>query len=285
MLTNLTTLLAKASAGGYAVGAFNSINLEFAEAVVNASRACRAPVILNIAEAHFPYVTPEFIIPAIKAMIRPGDPDLVINLDHGLTFESVVHALDSGFTSVMFDGSKYSYEENVRLTGEIVRIAHQKGISVEAELGAVGGDEGGGLAASADPELFTDPMQALDFVTRTGCDALAVAIGNVHGAYRGDPDLDFARLEKIRKTVAIPLVLHGGSGISDADFHRAIDIGISKINFFTGMAQAALDATRHGLTGELARYNAFPDIMRIVKQAVQQTVEEQIRIFGNGKFN
>lgn len=153
---------------------------------------------------------------------------VVLNLDHGLHFESVVQALRLGFSSVMFDGSTLGYEENVRQTREVVKMCHAVGVSVEAELGAVGGDEGGALYGHADESLFTDPQLARDFVDRTGIDALAVAIGNAHGKYRGEPKLDFPRLDAIRQQAAIPLVLHGGSGISDADFRRAIELGIHK---------------------------------------------------------
>jgi len=284
MLTDLKTVLNKAYQGGYAVGAFNVINLEFAEAIIEASHRTGVPVILNMADVHFKYVTPEHIIPAIRAMVDNSGPDVVINLDHGLSRDSVLRSIKAGFTSVMFDGSKLTYEENVKQTAEIVEIAHASGVSVEAELGAVGGAEGGGLTGSADPGLFTNPDQAADFIRRTGCDALAVAIGNVHGLYKGDPNLDFKLLKRIRENTSIPLVLHGGSGISADDFRKAINLGIAKINFYTGMSEAALIAVREQLDGDHSGYNDFPELMLAVKQAVGKTVEEQILIFSNGKF-
>jgi len=284
MLTDLKTLLQKAYHGGYAVGAFNVINLEFTEAIIEASRRTGVPVILNMADVHFKYVTPEYLVPAIKAMINPEGPDVVINLDHGLSKESVIRAIRAGFTSVMFDGSKLPYEENVRQTAEIAKIAHAAGVSVEGELGAVGGAEGGGLKGSADPGLFTNPAQTQDYIHRTGCDALAIAIGNVHGLYRGEPNLDFNRLGEIRALTTIPLVLHGGSGISAADFRRAIDLGIAKINFYTGMSEVALTTVRDQINADHAGYNDFPELMLAVKEAVGRVVEEQILIFANNKF-
>jgi fructose-bisphosphate aldolase class II len=181
----------------------------------------------------------------------------------------------------MFDGSKLSYEENIRQTAEVVKICHAAGISVEAELGAVGGAEGGALEGAADPRLFTDPGQAADFVRRTGIDALAVAIGNAHGKYKGTPKLDFDRLERIRATAGIPLVLHGGSGIPDDDFRRAISLGIAKINFYTGMSQAALEATAEALKATGKSYNDYPEVLRAVKENVSRVVSGQMDVFGS----
>jgi fructose-bisphosphate aldolase class II len=155
------------------------------------------------------------------------------------------------------------------------------GVSVEAELGAVGGAEGGGLVGAVDPSLFTDPVQAVEFLQCTGVDALAVAIGNAHGKYRGKPQLDFQRLESLRDVIGIPLVLHGGSGISDADFRRAVSLGIAKINFYTGMSQAAIETTIQAVqsTGQL--YNDYPELLKQVKASVQKVVEEQMSVFGS----
>jgi fructose-bisphosphate aldolase class II len=187
----------------------------------------------NLSRRHFKYVSLDAICAAIKAEAALHDIPVVLNLDHGTSFDAVMKAIRLGFTSVMFDGSGLSYEENIRQTAEVVKMCHALGISVEAELGAVGGDEGGSLYGSCDSSKFTDPSKATDFVTRTGIDALAVAIGNAHGKYRGEPKLDFPRLQAIQEQTGLPLVLHGGSGISDADFRKAISLGIHKINFYT----------------------------------------------------
>ena len=280
-LVSLKTILDHAFEKHYAVGAFNVINLDFLEAIIAAAEARRSPVILNIAEVHFKYVKLENICPAIRAVAGRSDVPITLNLDHGESFEAVIRAVRNGFTSIMFDGSKLSYEENIRQTAEVVKICHAAGISVEAELGAVGGAEGGALEGSADPKFFTDPGQAADFVRRTGIDALAVAIGNAHGKYKGTPMLDFTRLERIRASAGIPLVLHGGSGISDDDFRRAVSLGIAKINFYTGMSQAALDATTEALKSTGKSYNDYPEVLRTVKENVARVVSGQMDVFGS----
>lgn len=278
-LVNLNSILTPAYRERTAVGAFNVINLEFLEAVLAAAEAQASPVILNIAEVHFPFIIPEHIVPLTRELAGRSPVPVALNLDHGLTFDAILRAIELGFTSVMFDGSNLPLEDNIRQTREIVRIAHSRNVSVEAELGAVGGEEGGGLVGTAHPEFFTDPDQAADFVERTQCDALAVAIGNAHGLYRGEPVLDFARLDAIRAKTNIPLVLHGGSGISDQDFRRAISLGIAKINFFTGMSQAGLESLRLSLSASGQKYNDLPLAFREMKLSIQRTVERQIRIY------
>ncbi len=266
------------------MGAFNVLSTEFLEAVVGAAERMRSPVILNLAEVHLAYVDMEVIAAAIIRRAQKSDVPIVLNLDHGLTFDTVVRAVRCGFTSIMFDGSHLPYEENIAQSREIARLCHAADISVEAELGAVGGSEGGELMGTIDASMYTDPAQAEDFVKRTQIDALAVAIGNAHGKYRGAPALDFARLDAIREKAGIPLVLHGGSGIPDDDFRKAITLGIAKINFFTGMAQAAIDTLKHAVTNsdvEL-KYNAFPDIMLQVQERVGGVVAGQMSIFGSG---
>ena len=230
-LISLAQGLAHAQQHGYALGAFNVLDTHFLRALFQAAEQQRSPFIINLAEVHFKYVSLDHLVAAIRCEAARHAIPVVLNLDHGLHFEAVVQAVRLGFTSVMFDGSGLSYDENVRQTQEVVKLCHAVGVSVEAELGAVGGDEGGALTGEADSAKFTDPALAADFVQSTGIDCLAVAIGNAHGKYKGEPRLDFDRLAAIRSAAGIPLVLHGGSGISDADFRRAITLGIHKINF------------------------------------------------------
>ena len=280
-LVNLKTILTPAYAEGYAVGAFNVINLNFLEAILAAAEQQNSPVILNIAEVHFEFVTLEHIAPSIQAMAQKSPVEIALNLDHGLTLHAMERSIANGFTSIMFDGSILDFDENLRRTREIVGICHPQDISVEAELGAVGGAEGGGLVGRADPSKYTDVEQAKVFVAKTGVDALAVAIGNSHGQYKGVPDLDFERLATIREVTGIPLVLHGGSGLSDQDFRTAISLGISKINFFTGMAQAALAATQGYLQNEGRADNDYPLMLEQVKARVAEVVARQMEIFGS----
>lgn len=280
-LISLAQGLAHAREHQYALGAFNVLDSHFLRALFAAAKQERSPFIINIAEVHFKYVSLESLVEAVKYEAAHYDIPVVLNLDHGLHFESVVRALRLGFTSVMFDGSTLEYEENIRQTREVVKMCHAVGVSVEAELGAVGGDEGGALYGHADEAWFTDPAKARDFVDRTGIDTLAVAIGNAHGKYKGEPKLDFARLEAIRQQTGLPLVLHGGSGISDADFRRAIGLGIHKINFYTGMSQAALDAIEARMANRQPIYDEFAQLLLSVEQAITDTVAGQMRIFGS----
>ncbi|WP_313487612.1 ketose 1,6-bisphosphate aldolase [Pseudescherichia sp.] len=280
-LISLADGLKHARVHQYALGAFNVLDTHFLRALFAAAKQQRSPFIINIAEVHFKYLSLDTLVEAVKYEAARHDIPVVLNLDHGLHFEAVVQALRLGFTSVMFDGSTLDYEENVRQTREVVKMCHAVGVSVEGELGAVGGDEGGALYGHADEAFFTDPEKARDFVDRTGIDALAVAIGNAHGKYKGEPKLDFARLEAIRQQTALPLVLHGGSGISDSDFRRAISLGIHKINFYTGMSQAALAAVDKSMTARDQIYDEFAELMLSIEQAITDIVAEQMRIFGS----
>ena len=280
-LISLADGLAHAREHRYALGAFNVLDSHFLRALFAAAKQERSPFIINIAEVHFKYVSLESLVEAVKFEAARHDIPVVLNLDHGLHFEAVVRALRLGFSSVMFDGSTLSYEENIRQTREVVKMCHAVGVSVEAELGAVGGDEGGALYGHADEAFFTDPQLAREFVDKTGIDALAVAIGNAHGKYKGEPKLDFDRLAAIRAAAGIPLVLHGGSGISDADFRRAISLGIHKINFYTGMSQAALGAIETQITQRDARYDSFAELLMAVERDIASVVAQQMQVFGS----
>lgn len=280
-LISLAQGLAHAQQHGYALGAFNVLDTHFLRALFQAAEQQRSPFIINLAEVHFKYVSLDHLVAAIRCEAARHAIPVVLNLDHGLHFEAVVQAVRLGFTSVMFDGSGLSYDENVRQTQEVVKLCHAVGVSVEAELGAVGGDEGGALTGEADSAKFTDPALAADFVQSTGIDCLAVAIGNAHGKYKGEPRLDFDRLAAIRSAADIPLVLHGGSGISDADFRRAITLGIHKINFYTGMSQAALDAIETQVGQRDARYDSFAELLMAVEHNISRVVAQQMQIFGS----
>lgn len=281
-LVSMGPLLRDASKKQYAVGAFNMVNLEFLGAVIAAAENLQTPVIVNIAEVHFSFIDVELCAHAVRFAAARSSVPVALNLDHGLSFETAARALMLGFTSIMFDGSSLPIEDNIRISAEIGRMCHASGAALEAELGSVGAEGDGGLESEADPRLFTDPELAEDFVRRTSCDALAVAIGNSHGKYKGAPRLDFERLATLRKAAGVPLVLHGGSGISAEDFRRAIGLGISKINYFTGMSQAAL-ACAHKLTeNKKEQYNDYPQLILETGRAVRNVVEHQMRVFLNG---
>lgn len=287
-LINLAQVLKVARKGRFGVGAFNGVDSHFLKAIFKAAETTRSPVIINVAEVHLRYLDLEDIAALVRHKAGATDVPVVLNLDHGLTFPTVERAVKAGFTSIMFDGSGLTYEENVKRTAEVVKLCHAHGVSVEGELGAVGGDEGGALEGRADEAHFTNPAQATDYVGRAGVDALAVAIGNSHGRYKGVPKLDFERLSILEKTVATPLVLHGGSGLSDDDFRRAVKLGISKVNFYTGMSQAALDSLRLDVDDQslAAKYDHYLMSMTRAAEAVEKTVVERMEIFGSaGKAN
>ena len=280
-LINLKAALEPALSQGYAVGSFNVINSDFADAIVTAGKRRRAPLILSVAEVHLKYLELEPTATYLSDLAGRSRLPVVVHLDHGMSFDVIERAVHCGFTSVMFDGSALSYRENVEKTRRIVGLCHPLGISVEGELGAVGGSEKSGLEGRADPSLFTEPKLVRGFVSDTGIDALAVAIGNVHGRYKGEPQLDFGLLEAIQVQAGIPLVLHGGSGIQEEDFKRAINLGISKVNVFTSMAEAAIEATKTRLMQIGDGYHDYPELLSEVRRSIGLVVEEHIEIFGS----
>ena len=279
-LVNLKDLVNASLARGYGVGAFNVVNLDFLEAILNTAERCRSPVILNIAEVHFRYVDLEQIVPVILRSAEKSSVPVALNLDHGTSFEAIMRAIRSGFTSVMFDGSKLSFQENIERTREVVKMCHALNISVEAELGHVAGGEGSREGTSVEREMFTKPEEAIRFAQQTEVDALAIAFGSVHGRYKGEPQLDFELLDTVRKRVGIPLVLHGGSGISDNDFKRAISLGIAKINIFTEMTIAATDRIKETIRKD-PEIISLADLLVQAKKAICEVVENKMRTFGS----
>lgn len=229
-LVTMNELLRGARTDGVGVGAFNVGNLEMVKGVVQAAEELNTPVILQIAQVRLGHSPLGYMGPMMVQAAREAKVDIAVHLDHGLTEDVIQKALELGFTSVMFDGSGCPLEENIRRSGEIRRLAARYGATMEAELGRVGGSEDGGAGHAA---LYTDPDEAVRFCRETGVDALAVAIGNAHGHYKKAPCLAFDVLEQIRGRVEVPLVLHGGSGITDSDFQRLIRGGITKVNIAT----------------------------------------------------
>ena len=213
MLVNMKEMLEKAKNEKYGVGFFNAVNIEMARAIIETAEELRAPVIVGTAEILLPVMaldrTAEFLIP----MAQKASVPVAVHYDHGLTFKKCMEALKLGYSSIMYDCSTASYEENLENVAEMVRICHAMGVSVEAELGHVGDNEGAGRLENPS-DFYTDPDVAQDFVEKTGTDALAVAVGNAHGDYKFPPKLDFDRITEIAEKTGIPLVLHGGSGLS-----------------------------------------------------------------------
>jgi len=281
MLVNMNEVLRPAKKGHYAVGLFNAVNLELARGIIAAAEATRSPVIMGSAEILLPYGPLEEISYYLIPMAKKASVPVVIHLDHGLTYDTCVKALKLGFSSVMYDCSTDSYEENVRKVKEMADIAHSYGATIEGELGHVGDNEGSaeGSDHMADPSaFFTDPALAKDFVDKTGVDALAIAVGNAHGAYKLPPKLDFERIRTIAKTVDVPLVLHGGSGLTDNDFRQAIKDGISKVNIFTDINVAAVEA-------EFKKFSdmnkGIIDLIPAAVEAVKQATMEKMKLFSS----
>ncbi|MCL5291755.1 MAG: class II fructose-1,6-bisphosphate aldolase [Actinobacteria bacterium] len=275
-------LLQKAWENGYAIGAFNTNNLEITKSIVKAAVNERAPFIFQVSPSAAKYAGIHFLT-AINLIgetetSAAGVP-CVLHLDHGLAYHDIVGALRAGFSSVMIDGSKHPFEENVTLTMKIVELAHEANVSVEAELGRLVGVEDE-ISVTEREASMTDPEKAREFVERTGVDSLAVSIGNAHGWYKGKPQLDFDRLKAINEVAGIPLVLHGGSGIPDEDIKKAISLGIAKINIDTEIR----DAFKRGVAGFIEQNPDIFDPRKIMTPAMDEmakVVASKMRLFGS----
>ena len=277
MLVTMNDILLPAKAGKYGVGFFNAVNVEMARAVIETAEELRSPVMVGTAEVLL-WSTPlervaEYLIP----MAQKASVPVCVHYDHALTFEKCMEALKLGFSSLMYDCSTEDYESNVEKVREMVRICHGMGVTVEGELGHVGDNEGEGRLENPS-DFFTDPEVAVDFVRRTGVDSLAVAVGNAHGDYKFPPKLDFQRIETIFERTGLPLVLHGGSGLSDEDFRTAVKKGICKVNIFTDIDKAGKAGIEKGLqSGARTMMNLIPYEI----SAMKEVVAEKLRLFGS----
>ncbi len=277
MITTTQALLRLAQAGGYAIGAFNVYNLEGVKAVIGAAESECSPVMLQIHPGALKYGGPPLVALCLSAAERARVP-VAVHLDHSSSPKAISEALDAGLPSVMADGSHLSYAENVSFTREMAELAHARGAAVEAELGRISGTEDG-LTVAEFEARFTDPRQAADFVAQTGVDALAVCIGNVHGKYHREPDLDFPRLAAVRAAVDVPLVLHGASGLPEHMVRESIALGITKINVNTELRDAFIGALRDRLAQA-----GSPDLVELLDggvAAMQAVVAEKLRQFGS----
>ena len=277
MLVNMIEILEKAREGKYGVGLFNAVNVEMARAVIETAEELQAPVIVGTAEVLLPAMSLERVAEYLIPMAQKASVPVCVHYDHGLTFEKCMEALKLGFTSVMYDCSTDSYEENVEKVAQMVKICHAMGVSVEGELGHVGNNEGS--AEGTDPSsFFTDVSLARDFVERTGVDALAVAVGNAHGDYKFPPKLDFQRIADIFERTGVPLVLHGGSGLSDDDFRTAIREGVCKVNIFTDIDKAGKAGIEEGLA---AGVKTMMGLIPYEIAAMKRVVANKMELFGS----
>lgn len=274
MLVNLNEVLKKAQKGKYAVGLFNTTDTDMLQAVIAAAEESNSPVILGTAEVLLPYGELKLIAPSVIAAAKRASVPVVVHYDHGLTFERCLEALQLGFSSVMFDGSAKAYGQNIEETKEIVKIAHAFGASVEGEIGHVG------EAAQGDESLenmYTTVAEAKEYLENTGVDALAVAIGSAHGVYKKKPKLNVERLKEIADAVSVPLVLHGGSGLSDDDFKNTIREGIAKVNIFTDLCLAGERAMKDGAEKKLG----YLETRNLKVEYIKEAVKHKMSLFGS----
>lgn len=270
MLVNLNEILKKARKERYAVGLFNTTDTDMLQAAIEAAEELYSPVIVGTAEVLLPYGELKLIAPSVVAAAKRAKVPVAVHYDHGLTYERCVEALKLGFSSVMFDGSVKPYAENIAETREIVKLAHAIGATVEGEIGHVG-DAAEGLSS-----MYTTAEEAKAYADAAGVDALAVAIGSAHGVYKKKPMLNIARLKEIAAAVDLPLVLHGGSGLSDDDFAQSIAGGIAKVNVFTDLCLAGEAAMKEGTEKNLG----YLETRNLKVKAIKEAVKTKIRLFG-----
>ena len=277
MLVNMREMLREAQRERYGVGFFNAVNVEMARAIIETAEEMRAPVIVGTAEVLLPAMPLERVAEYLIPMARKASVPVAVHYDHGLTFDKCMEALDLGFSSIMYDCSTAPYEENVAAVKQMVAICRGRDATVEGELGHVGDNEGAGRLENPS-DYYTDPDRAADFVRRTGVDALAVAVGNAHGDYKFPPKLDFGRIAAIRDAAGTPLVLHGGSGLSDDDFREAVKRGVCKINIFTDLDKAGKAGIEKGLK---AGAGSMMALIPYEIEAMKEVVRNKIELFGS----
>ncbi len=282
MLVTGKELLDHANKNGYAVGAFNINNMEIVQAIIEAAEETNSPVILQASQGGIKYAGIEYITALGKVAAEKAKVPVALHLDHGTDFEQVMLCIRYGFTSVMIDGSKHPLRQNIELTKKVIDVAHAVGVSVEAELGKIGGTEDD-ITVDEMEATFTDPDEAKLFVEETGVDYLAVAVGTAHGVYKGEPKLDFDRIRKIKELVGIPLVLHGSSGVPADSIKKAIEAGINKINIDTDLRIAFTTAMKDFLKKNPDNIDPRK-ILTPAREAMKEVIKEKIILFGsNGR--
>lgn len=286
MLATLKEVMNTAEERNIAIGSFNTPNLESIEAVIGAAEELGLPVIIQFAQCHEAWIPLKTIGPIMVQEAKKATVPVCVHLDHGESLEYLKEALDLGFTAVMYDGSLLSYEENLINTKKAVEMAARTGASVEAELGSMGRRESGagnGAGEDDDTKIYTDPEKAALFVRGTGIDALACSFGTTHGIYLTQPKLDFNVVTKVRKqTNYIPVVMHGGSGVSPEDYHKAVEAGVRKVNYFTYMDKsggAAVAKYLQTLKDEEPIF--FSSIVEAGRKAMKENIKQAMKLFAN----
>ncbi|MFK9091577.1 class II fructose-bisphosphate aldolase [Bacillus salipaludis] len=279
-LVSMKDMLNKAKAEGYAVGQFNINNLEFTQAILQAAQEENSPVILGVSEGAGRYIGGfKTVVKMVEGLLEDYKitVPVAIHLDHGSSFDKCKEAIDAGFTSVMIDASHHPFEENIEITSKVVEYAHSKGVSVEAELGTVGGQEDDVVAEGV---IYADPKECEELVKRTGIDCLAPALGSVHGPYKGEPKLGFVEMEEIGKITGMPLVLHGGTGIPTKDIQKSVSLGTAKINVNTENQIASARVVREVLAAKPNEYDPRK-YLGPARDAIKATVIGKMREFGS----
>jgi len=278
-VVDMKDMLQHAYDHGYAVGAFDLVSLEFLEGIMSAAERARAPVILSLAESHFEYFDFELIMPAVEAAAKRASVPVAIHLDHGASHDSAIAAINFGCNGVMVDASHTDFDDNVRITKSVVETARACGVPVEGELGYVPGVEGEDAENHPGDVAYTMLAEAQAYVDQTGVDFLAVSVGTVHGRMKGKPRLDYQRLKQINESLAIPLVIHGGTGLSDDQFRRLIANGVAKINYYTALSDAAGICIRKNTKADQS--NSYTGLMKDVPTAISNEVERCMRLWGS----
>lgn len=281
MIVTSGQLYKKARENGYAVGSFNVSTLEAIKAIIAAAEELSSPVMIETSPGELNYMGPENVADIVRNIAEDSKIPVAIHLDHGQNVDQVKLAIESGYTSVHIDASSYDYDKNVQMTSEAVNFAHENGITIEGELGHIPGasESHEGETVKIDNETLTDPIKAKEFVKATGIDILASSVGNIHGVYENEPQLDFERLAEIAK-IGVPLSLHGGSGIPEDQIKKAISLGVTKINVNTELRIAFTESLRHELAenpNEVVPYKYLPEEI----EAVKRVVIEKIKMFGS----
>lgn len=287
MLVNLKEICAIAEENNMAVGSFNVVSLASLKAVIGAAEELGQPVIIQFAQCHECYNGIEDMGPLMVKYAKKASVPVCVHLDHGEDLKYLRKALELGFTGIMFDGSTLPYDKNVKLTCEAVEMAGAYGAGVEAELGSMGRRESGagdGSGSDDETKIYTDPDFAKRFVEKTGIDALACSFGTTHGIYLTEPKLDFSVVSRVRaNTNRLPVVMHGGSGVSNEDFRKAINEGVRKINYFTYMDKAGGSAVKERLSRQNEQHPLFAELTLTAEHAMRENVQAAIRVFMNAK--
>ena len=279
MLVTGKQILDKAHKEKYAVGAFNINNMEILQAVIEAAEEENSPVIIQTSEGAIKYAGIEYLSTMVHLAAKNAKVPVALHLDHGTTYETIIQCIRNGYTSIMFDGSHFPLEENIKATNEIIKIAHACGVSVEAELGRLGGIEDN-ISVDEKDATLTHPDEAAQFVKETGVDYLAIAIGTAHGKYKGEPKLDFERLDTIKKLLDMPIVLHGASGVPDEAIKKAIQLGINKINIDTDIRLAFTEGVRSVIVNKPEEFDPRK-ICGPAKEEMKKVVKAKMRLFGS----